>query len=372
MPKPSFVDFTAGKAAKSVQTISLYFKEGSSDKEYHASIDPQDGSYVVNFAYGRRGTTLQTGTKTNTPVDLETATKIFSKLVTEKKAKGYTEGEAGTPYQHTENENRVTNILPQLLNPIDESEVETLIGDDDWCAQEKFDGKRILLQKQGAAIHGINRKGLIVGLPSPVIVAAHAFKGDFILDGESIGEQLHAFDLLTLNGEDLRAVPYHARATALLSLLASGQQRHILLAETAWNDREKNGLLTTLREQNKEGIVFKHTEAPYVAGRPNSGGMQLKHKFCATLSALVGTINDKRSIEIKLLKGTRWVTAGNVTIPANHAIPTVGQMVEVRYLYAFKESGCLYQPVYLGLRSDVLQTECRTTQLKFKNSEEES
>jgi hypothetical protein len=57
MPKNQFVEFTAGKAAKSVQTISLYFKEGSSDKEYHASIDPRDGGYVVNFAYGRRGTT---------------------------------------------------------------------------------------------------------------------------------------------------------------------------------------------------------------------------------------------------------------------------------------------------------------------------
>src|SRR6266853_638816 len=100
----------------SLQTISLYFKQGSSDKEYHASIDPRERSYVVNFAYGRRGATLQTGAKTNTPVDLQTATKIFNKLVTEKKAKGYTEGEAGTPYQHSEQEHRVANILPQLLN----------------------------------------------------------------------------------------------------------------------------------------------------------------------------------------------------------------------------------------------------------------
>jgi bifunctional non-homologous end joining protein LigD len=356
----------------SVQTISLYLKEGSSDKEYHASIDPQDGRYVVNFSYGRRGSTLQTGTKTNTPVDLQTATKIFTKLVTEKKAKGYTQGDAGTPYQHTEKENRVTNILPQLLNPIDESEVETLIEDHDWCAQEKFDGKRILVRKEGAAIHGINRKGLVVGLPSPVVVAAHGFRGDFIIDGESIGEQLHAFDLLALDGEDLRAVSYHSRATALLTLLASGQQGHILPVETAWNDRAKKDLLSALREQNKEGIVFKRVDAPYVAGRPNSGGTQLKHKFYATLSALVGTLNAQRSIEIKLLNGSRWVTAGNVTIPANCNIPAVGQVVEVRYLYAFKESGCIYQPVYRGLRSDVLQTECVVRQLKFKNTEEES
>ena len=267
---------------------------------------------------------------------------------------------------------RVTHVLPQLLNPIDESEMETLIADNDWCAQEKFDGKRILLQKEGAAIHGINRKGLLVGLPSPVVVAAHGFKQDFILDGESIGEHLHAFDILNLNGEDLRPIGYRHRLTALMNLLASGQQRHIHYAETAWKAAEKKRLLTTLREQNKEGIVFKRVDAAYVAGRPNSGGTQLKHKFYATLSALVGTINRQRSIEIQLFNQSGLVTAGNVTIPPNHNLPKVGQVVEVRYLYAFKESGCVYQPVYLGVRSDVLQTECLTSQLKFKNGEEES
>ncbi len=353
----------------SVQTIRLYFKAGGSDKEYHANIDPKDNGYVVNFAYGRRGTTLQTGTKTNSPVDLATATRIFTKLVTEKKAKGYTEGEAGAPYQHSEN--RVSTILPQLLNPIDESELDRMIGDVNWCAQEKFDGRRILVQKEGAAIHGINRKGLFVGLPSPVVVATHALPGDFILDTESIGEKLHVFDLLKLNGEDLRPMPYHARLTALLNLLTSGQQRHIHYADTAWKLDEKRRLLATLRAENKEGIVFKHIESPYVVGRPNMGGMQVKHKFYATLSAVVHVINEKRSIQIKLLNGS-WVSAGNVTIPANHPIPAHGQVVEVRYLYAFRESGCLYQPVYLGVRDDVLPTECLTSQLKFKNDEEEA
>ncbi|HMJ91437.1 MAG TPA: WGR domain-containing protein [Candidatus Acidoferrum sp.] len=355
----------------SLQTVSLYFKLGSSDKEYHASVESLDGGYIVNFAYGRRGTTLQTGTKTSAPVDLPTATRIFTRLVAEKKAKGYTEGEAGTPYQQSEKESRVTDTLPQLLNPIAESELERLISDDHWCAQEKFDGKRILLKKEGAAIHGINRKGLLVGLPSPIVVAAHAFEGDFILDGESVGEHLHVFDLLSLNGEDLRALPFHARATALVDLLDSLRQKHLHYARTAWRADQKRQLLITLRGENKEGIVFKRIDAPYVPGRPSSGGTQLKHKFCATLSAVVGALNAKRSIEIQLLDGKRWVTAGNVTIPANHSVPAHGQVVEVRYLYAFKESGCLYQPVYLGMRTDLLAIECVTGQLKFKSDGEE-
>jgi len=57
----------------SVRSASLYYREGSSDKEYHASIEPAGPRFVVNFAYGRRGSTLNTGTKTNVPVEFEAA-----------------------------------------------------------------------------------------------------------------------------------------------------------------------------------------------------------------------------------------------------------------------------------------------------------
>jgi bifunctional non-homologous end joining protein LigD len=95
------------------EDITLYYREGSSDKVYHAVIEPRGELFVVNFAYGRRGSTMSTGTKTQTPVDYDSATRIFEKLVNEKKAKGYTEGPDGTPYQNTAKEDRVTAILPQ-------------------------------------------------------------------------------------------------------------------------------------------------------------------------------------------------------------------------------------------------------------------
>lgn len=47
-----------------MENITLYFRQGSSDKVYQAGIVPKDGGYVVHFAYGRRGATLTTGTTT--------------------------------------------------------------------------------------------------------------------------------------------------------------------------------------------------------------------------------------------------------------------------------------------------------------------
>ena len=43
-----------------MESIKLYFRLGSSDKVYQASIAPQDGGHVVQFAYGWRGRMLQT------------------------------------------------------------------------------------------------------------------------------------------------------------------------------------------------------------------------------------------------------------------------------------------------------------------------
>ncbi len=351
----------------STDRLTLYYHEGSSDKVYQCAIEPAGSRFVVNFAYGRRGSTLNTGTKTNVPVDYGTAKRTFEKLVKEKKAKGYTEGEEGTPYQHSDQQS--SGIHCQLLNPIDEFAVPAFLHDTAYCAQEKFDGRRLLLQKQGAAIHGINRKGLLCGCPSPLIPAAQNIPGDFILDGEAVGDNLHAFDLLVLNGEDLRPLSYRQRYLCLMNLLFAGQQQFIRLVPYLSTSKEKAAFVQEMQELKREGVVFKRLDAPYTPGRPNSGGSQFKHKFYATVSAVVAKVNSQRSVELKLLNSEGWVTAGNVTIPANQEVPTVGSVVEVRYLYAFKESGSLYQPTYLGLRHDVSQIECKTTQLKFKASD---
>jgi bifunctional non-homologous end joining protein LigD len=142
------------------ERVSLYFRQGGSDKEYHCAVEPSGTGFVVTFAYGRRGSTLQTGTKTPTPVDHDTAKRTFDKLVREKTAKGYTPGPDGTPYAGTAAEPRSTGVLPQLLNAITESEAEPLMSDPAWWAQEKFDGRRVAIRRSDDRIIASNRMGL--------------------------------------------------------------------------------------------------------------------------------------------------------------------------------------------------------------------
>jgi bifunctional non-homologous end joining protein LigD len=345
--------------------VSLYYREGSSDKIYQIMIEPEGDGFNVNIAYGRRGSTLATGTKTSSLVDYATAKSIFDQLVREKKSKGYAEGEDGTPCQHSDKQ--ASGILPQLLNPIDEAEVKQLLHDDDYCAQEKFDGRHLLVRKQDENIEGINKKGWLIGLPETLVNDIGNLPGSFIPDGESVGDDYHVFDLLERNGENLRPMPYRTRLSRLVNLLLSNSQhQRVRLVETAFSTQQKIAMWERLREENREGIVFKRLEAPYIPGKPNRGGAQLKFKFVATLSAIVAKVNVQRSVEISLLKCQNLVSCGNVTIPANHDIPQVGAIVEVRFLYAHRGSGALYQPVYLGVRNDVEASECRVAQLKYK------
>jgi len=346
-----------------MQSVTLYYQDGRSDKVYRAELLPSGEGFVVNFAYGRRGSAMNTGTKTSHPVAFSVAQNIFERLVSEKMNKGYREGSGASSY--TVAKEGSTGILPQLLNPVSEEEVEDLLDDDQFLIQQKVDGKRLMLRKENRVVTGINRRGLACGLPETIVRSAQALPGDYLIDGEIIGETYHAFDLLEHDGT-YRARGFKDRIVALLNLLASGQAPSFQFVAPIHGKPMKRRMFESWREDGQEGVVFKRINAPYIPGRPASGGDQLKFKFVATASVVVTGVNGKRSVRLGLHDGQCLVPAGNVTIPVGREIPKAGDFIEVRYLYAFPESGSLFQPVYLGVRDDITLEECSTAQLKFK------
>lgn len=347
-----------------MEKTTLYFKEGSSDKVYQASIVQQGDGYVVQIAYGRRGSTLATGTKTPAPVSEAEANRICEKLIRSKMAKGYQAGEKGNAY--SVGSQKQTDVRPQLLNPVEEAGLERLISSNAFVLEEKFDGKRLLLRKSGDTLVGINRRGFECGVPTPIVSSVLALPGDFLIDGEAVGDVFHVFDLLEADGTDWRPQQYRDRLSRLGDLIR-GKKNSAL----QWVPREhfkvpKRTRLRQLRDAGAEGVVFKRLGAPYKPGRPNSGGDQLKYKFVETASVVVTEINACRSVGIGVWDKGAMKPAGNVTVPPNQPVPTVGAVVEVRYLYAMPGSGALLQPVYLGERDDIDPSECVRKQFKFK------
>lgn len=343
------------------ESINLSFREGSSDKVYQATLEEKgNGCFVVNFQYGRRGASLTSGTKTNDPVPYDKAKKVYDKLVQEKVAKGYKpDGSAPTAIATVVKalDNRNTGMLPQLLNPIEESELQFFMDSNDYGMQEKHDGRRLMVKKEGSKITAANRKGQEIPLKQEFLNELSCFDGDFIIDGEDCGTHFYVFDCLQYKDVDISQSGYSNRWWSLVELMRAVHssdncipQKYVHVSPLIKTSMVKQAELKELKRKNAEGVVFKVLSAPYSAGRPNSGGSQRKFKFVATCTCRVaGRNGTKRSVSLQMCGG---VDVGNVTIPANHDIPNVGDLVEIRYLYYFK-GGSLFQPVYLGYRDDI-------------------
>lgn len=374
---------------KVIECADLHCTLGGADKVYHCAIQEVAGGYTVDFAYGRRCSTLTRGTKTSSgPVSLDKAKQIFSKLISEKTGKGYVnspgisgivfagqmEGGASSTVEAATAaaaEKVSTGIFPQLLNAIDESEVATLIQDPRWGAMEKKDGKRQMVRSDGTGkIIGINRRSFVVPL-SPVVAKSVAQLGRAVLlDGESIGDTLHCFGILEYDGTDLRSVPYQDAHRLLVDVLQRYTGDGLELVPLAITSAEKKELYDRLVAKKAEGIVFKRLDMPYAPDRPASGGPHLKRKFTESASVVVIEVNGKRSVKMGVYEGDSKLTfVGSVTIPANHDIPKAGDVIEVEYLYAFL-GGSIFQPVYKGLRDDIDPSACRISQLKYRQAED--
>ena len=349
-----------------IESVELRYQEGTSDKVYMASIESSGGGYVVNFAYGRRGSALNTGTKTESPMPLAGAEAVYRKLVQSKTSKGYRVHGGGDRAIPVADKGRDTGLRPQLPNAVTEAEAAACIRADIWCAQEKYDGRRLLLRKAGdGTLTAANRKGLAVACPEAVAAALADADTPFTVDGELVGERFHAFDLLESPKGDLRQSVYGERLTALESLLGRCSGTAFEVAPTVFGASAKKAFVEALRSAGKEGAVFKDLYATWTEGKMASGGPALKLKFWETCSCVVMRVNaGKRSVEV----GLDGRGVGSVTIPPNFEVPQPGQVVEVRYLYVAAVGGSLYQPVYLGERDDIEPGECteEAQQLKYK------
>lgn len=392
-----------------IQSVTLHCQQGSSDKVYILGImrlEPLTSttwSPSQNFAvvahYGRRYGHWTVAHKGHFSTLVE-ATKKFNSLVREKSAKGYeliesvttpeegAQASAPTPAPYVPAP-FVPSAPPRprcvLLNAVSPDSVDSLLDAPEWALQPKIDGQRLLVEiAEDGTIRGFNRRGVEVTVPANIVDGLDGFPTGVTYDGEitggADGQVFHIFDVVDENltfqqrTEALERVfgrqegrppagrlltPY--RQEALEGIVGQNGNGSVRLVRTYIDRWAKRESLKTLADANREGVVFKRLDARYTVGRPNSGGSYLKHKFVQSATCQVLRVNNQRSVEIGLVGPGALPSrsCGNVTIPANHEIPAVGQLVEVQYLYAnpvvsdfSRGSATLYQPVYLGVRDD--------------------
>ena len=140
---------------------------GTSHKEYVVELTPAGDAWLVNFQYGRIGSTLRPGTKTPAPQAYADAERTYHNIVAEKVREGYrvvsngTEPSGPVPVP--------SQPLPcELLTEITESEAMALIGDDRYYMQQKMDGQRRRVIKRDGRVFGLNRKAEPVPVSQPL------------------------------------------------------------------------------------------------------------------------------------------------------------------------------------------------------------
>jgi len=157
----------------------------------------------------------------------------------------------------------------------------------EWLHEVKYDGYRLIIQREGNRVRLFTRNGHDWSDKYPLIVEAALRNrcSSFVIDGEAVllgvdgrpdfdglhsrqhndEVQFYAFDILVADGEDVRKLPLSMRKTNLSRLFAR-RVDGIFLSDFEQGeigpDLFRHACLLGL-----EGLVSKHKDRPYRAGR---------------------------------------------------------------------------------------------------------
>ena len=212
-----------------------------------------------------------------------------------------------------------------LAEPVLSASALFALGPHRFLAEDKYDGIRAQVHRQGEEVRIFSRNLEEIGLHFPeILAAARALPGEWILDGEIVAfqgeiqpffllqQRLHrvnpeamlieapvayfAFDLLFHNGESLLALPLEERRRRLEVLplhspFLLGKQVPVSTEE------ETEDAFRLARERGTEGLVLKEPASPYQPGHRGKQWLKMK-KELTTLDCLVVAVewgNGKRA-----------------------------------------------------------------------------
>ncbi|RCS27830.1 ATP-dependent DNA ligase [Polaribacter sp. WD7] len=181
-----------------------------------------------------------------------------------------------------------------------EKELNDLGDEDEWQVEYKWDGIRGQIIKRKDEVFIWSRGEELVTQQFPEIVAAVSqFKDDFVIDGEILAIKdtavllfndlqkrlnrknvtkklleevpvgLYIYDILELNGKDLRAHAMEDRRNELEQLFLQNSSKMLQLSEVIdfknWNELDE--LRNKARAFNSEGLMLKKKSSDYHVGR---------------------------------------------------------------------------------------------------------
>jgi bifunctional non-homologous end joining protein LigD len=170
---------------------------------------------------------------------------------------------------------------------------------DAWLHEIKHDGFRMIARKDGDRVKLYSRPGNDLTERFPLIVEtmARLRSRSCIIDGEAVACDekglasfdlirhhrtddrvfLYAFDLIELNGDDLRRDPLEVRKATLASAVGKAGAGIRFNEHLDFDDGE--AVFRHACKMGLEGIVFKRKDSPYKSGR-SPHWLKMKNPAC--------------------------------------------------------------------------------------------
>lgn len=259
-------------------------------------------------------------------------------------------------------------IKAELLQDATDAIIKRLTFDDGWVFQEKHNGDRRLVEKQGDSIKDYNRNGEPgKGLPESVKIALRKHPMyQFVLDVELVSEEIFVFDVLCYGDEMTVLKPYSYREATYHANFEG--YNHIVCVKSARTAEEKLALIQHLTENFAEGFVAKELKASY---RPadNNQRYNYRYKFVKSCDCVVigdstkrvnGMIRDSVRLGLYDNRGKLKDICGATKKSAFTL--AAGDVVEIHYLYASGTYDAV-QPRIVRKRTDKRPEDCTLEQL---------
>jgi bifunctional non-homologous end joining protein LigD len=185
--------------------------------------------------------------------------------------------------------------VPAFVEPMAARLVEQLPQGDQWLYEVKWDGYRALLLKDGSRvqIRSRNNKDLTGDYPSVAAGAARMNAKTAVIDGEVVAVDangrpsfqalqhrraqtghaiaFYAFDLLHVDGEDLRSSPLEQRRRRLPAVLTG---TGLLISEALAGTAAQ--VVDAVSRLGLEGVVAKRRDSHYQPGERSGAWVKLK------------------------------------------------------------------------------------------------
>jgi bifunctional non-homologous end joining protein LigD len=201
--------------------------------------------------------------------------------------------------------------FPEWVEPMAATLTQERFTGPEWIFERKVDGIRLLAFRNGPAVRLLSRNRLPQDAPQIAHEIAALPVRELILDGELTwsATTYHVFDVLWLDGRDLRPLPLDARREILAKLPLGPSMKRITPVDgpEPWDRACREGW---------EGVIAKRRDSPYESRRSRHW---LKMKCEATQALAVGGFTDPMGKRVGLgallvgyFRGDDFVFAGKV------------------------------------------------------------